>query len=62
MNLDVLIVNLGDPVRFFPLLLKIVTAFFNNRSGGIDIFSSYQQSSVDKCVTVFKDLIENLPL
>jgi len=25
-------------------------------------FSSHQQSSVEKCETVFKDLIENLPL
>jgi len=25
-------------------------------------FSSYQQSNLDKCETVFKDLIENLPL
>jgi len=25
-------------------------------------FSSYQQSSVEKCETVFKELIENLPL
>jgi len=24
-------------------------------------FSSHQQSSVEKCETVFKDLIENLP-
>jgi len=25
-------------------------------------FSSHQQPSVEKCETVFKDLIENLPL
>jgi len=25
-------------------------------------FSSYQQSNLEKCETVFKDLIENLPL
>jgi len=25
-------------------------------------FSSYQQSSVEKCETVFKELIKNLPL
>jgi len=25
-------------------------------------FSSHQQSNVEKCETVFKDLIENLPL
>ena len=31
-------------------------------SSGIDFFSSHQQSSVEKCETVFKDLIENLPL
>jgi len=26
------------------------------------LFSSHQQSNVDKCETVFKNLIENLPL
>ena len=31
-------------------------------SSGIDVFSSHQQSSVEKCETVFKDLIENLLL
>jgi len=28
---------------------------------GLMFFSSHQQSSVEKCETVFKDLIENLP-
>jgi len=37
--------------------------FFITWSSGIDVFSSsHQQSSVEKCETVFKDLIENLPL
>jgi len=31
-------------------------------SSGIDVVSSHQQSNVEKCETVFKDLIENLPL
>jgi len=29
---------------------------------GLMFFSSHQQSNVEKCETVFKDLIENLPL
>jgi len=29
---------------------------------GLMFFSSHQQSGVEKCETVFKDLIENLPL
>jgi len=29
---------------------------------GLVFFSLRQQSSVEKCETVFKDLIENLPL
>jgi len=31
-------------------------------SSGIDIFSSHHQSGVEKCETLFEDLIENLPL
>jgi len=63
LTLEVLIVNLGGSARLLPLLLKSVTTFLMTWSSGIDdmIFSSHQQSSVEKCETVFKDLIENLP-
>jgi len=56
--LEVLIVNLGGSVRLFPLLLKSVTTFSITWSSGIDVFSSHQQSNVEKCETVFKNLIE----
>jgi len=56
--LEVLIVNLGGSVRLFPLLLKSVTTFLITWSSGIDVFSSHQQSNVEKCETVFKNLIE----
>jgi len=62
MSLEVLIVNLGGSVCLLAVLLKSATTFFITWSSGIDVFSSHQQSSVEKRETVFKDLIENLPL
>jgi len=55
-------VNLGGSARLLLLLLKCQNVFLITWSSGIDFFSSHQQSSVEKCKTVFKDLIENLPL
>jgi len=62
LTLEVLIVNLGGWVRLLPLLFKSVTTFLITWSSKIDVFSSHQQSSVEKCEMVFKDFIENLPL
>jgi len=55
-------VNLGGSARLLPLQLKSVTTFVITWSSGIDIFSSQQQSSAEKYVTIYEDLIENLPL
>jgi len=51
----------GGSARLLPPLLKRITTFFSNLVG-LMFFSSHQQYSVEKCETVFKDSIENLPL
>jgi len=62
LTLEVLIVNLGAHPACFHFCLKVSQLFLITWSSGIDVFSSHQQSKVEKCETVFKDLIEHLPL
>ena len=52
----------GGSAHLLPLLLNGGTTFLNSGLVGLMFFSSQQQSSVEKCETVFKDLIEDLPL
>jgi len=48
----------GGSARLIPLLLNGVTTFLITWSSGIDVFSSYQQSHVEKCETVLKNRLK----